>query len=157
MAIAGLWHGGDSWNYLLWGSAHGIALCIDRAWSRSSLPSIPPVLSHILTLLFVCLAWTLFRAPDFHSALTMYAGQFGMHGMALGDALAVAMRPAHGMAALLGLVCIIAPIWQTRCEQRFGTQPWFVVAASLWPVAGFVLSFALIASRDAVPFLYFQF
>jgi alginate O-acetyltransferase complex protein AlgI len=32
-----------------------------------------------------------------------------------------------------------------------------VVAASLWPVAGFVLSFALIASRDAVPFLYFQF
>ncbi|NWB76031.1 MBOAT family protein [Pseudomonas sp. G5001] len=157
MAIAGLWHGGDSWNYLLWGSAHGIALCIDRAWSRSSLPSIPPVLSHILTLLFVCLAWTLFRAPDFHSALTMYAGQFGMHGMALGDALAVAMRPAHGMAALLGLVCIIAPIWQTRCEQRFSTQPWFVVAASLWPVAGFVLSFALIASRDAVPFLYFQF
>ncbi|MGY2216619.1 MBOAT family O-acyltransferase [Pseudomonas sp. SDO558_S425] len=157
MAIAGLWHGGDSWNYLLWGSAHGIALCIDRAWSRSSLPSIPPVLSHILTLLFVCLAWTLFRAPDFHSALTMYAGQFGMHGMALGDALAVAMRPAHGMAALLGLVCIIAPIWQTRCEQRFGTQLWFVVAASLWPVAGFVLSFALIASRDAVPFLYFQF
>ncbi|MDY7530368.1 MBOAT family O-acyltransferase [Pseudomonas sp. Bout1] len=157
MAIAGLWHGGDSWNYLLWGSAHGIALCIDRAWSRSTLPRIPLALSHILTLLFVCLAWTLFRAPDFHSALTMYAGQFGMHGMALGDALAVAMRPAHGMAALLGLVCIIAPIWQARCEQRFGAQPWFVVAASLWPVAGFVLSFALIASRDAVPFLYFQF
>ncbi|MEB2645071.1 MBOAT family O-acyltransferase [Pseudomonas canadensis] len=157
MAIAGLWHGGDSWNYLLWGSAHGVALCVDRAWSRSSLPSIPPVLSHILTLLFVCLAWTLFRAPDFHSALTMYAGQFGMHGMGLGDAMAVAMRPAHGMAALLGLVCIIVPIWQVRCEQRFGTQPWFVVAASLWPVAGFVLSFALIASRDAVPFLYFQF
>ncbi|MHA4975142.1 MBOAT family protein [Pseudomonas extremorientalis] len=157
MAIAGLWHGGDSWNYLLWGSAHGVALCVDRAWSRSSLPSIPPVLSHVLTLLFVCLAWTLFRAPDFHSALTMYAGQFGLHGMALGDAMAVAMRPAHGMAALLGLVCIIAPIWQVRCEQRFGTQPWFVLAASLWPVAGFVLSFALIASRDAVPFLYFQF
>lgn len=89
MAIAGLWHGGDSWNYLLWGSAHGVALCVDRAWSRSSLPSIPPVLSHILTLLFVCLAWTLFRAPDFHSALTMYAGQFGLHGMALGDAMAV--------------------------------------------------------------------
>jgi alginate O-acetyltransferase complex protein AlgI len=157
MAIAGLWHGGDSWNYLLWGSAHGVALCVDRAWSRSSLPGIPRVLSHVLTLLFVCLAWTLFRAPDFHSALTMYAGQFGLHGMALGDALAVAMRPAHGMAALLGLVCIIAPIWQARCEQSVGTRPWFFVVAALWPVAGFVLSFALIASRDAVPFLYFQF
>ncbi|MGY2400152.1 MBOAT family O-acyltransferase [Pseudomonas sp. SDO5271_S396] len=157
MAIAGLWHGGDSWNYLLWGSAHGVALCVDRAWSRSSLPSIPPVLSHVLTLLFVCLAWTLFRAPDFHSALTMYAGQFGLHGMGLGDAMAVALRPAHGMAALLGLACIIAPVWQARCKQRFGHQAWFLAAASLWPVAGFVLSFALIASRDAVPFLYFQF
>jgi alginate O-acetyltransferase complex protein AlgI len=27
----------------------------------------------------------------------------------------------------------------------------------VWPVAGFLLSFALIASREAVPFLYFQF
>ncbi|KAF1027459.1 MAG: Peptidoglycan O-acetyltransferase [Pseudomonas sp.] len=157
MAIAGLWHGGDSWNYLLWGAAHGIALCVDRAWSRSNLPGIPQVMAHGLTLLFVCLAWTLFRAPDFHSALTMYAGQFGLQGMALGDALAVALRPAQGMAALLGVVCIIAPVWQARVERSIGTRPWFVVGAALWPVLGFVLSFALMASRDAVPFLYFQF
>ena len=26
MAIAGLWHGGDSWNFLLWGAAHGARL-----------------------------------------------------------------------------------------------------------------------------------
>jgi alginate O-acetyltransferase complex protein AlgI len=157
MAIAGLWHGGDSWNYLLWGSAHGIALCVDRAWSRSSLPSIPPLLSHTLTLLFVCLAWTLFRAPDFHTAMNMYAGQFGLHGMALGDALAVTLRPVHGLAALLGVFCIVAPLLQARCEQRFGGSALFALTAALWPVAGFMLSFALIASREAVPFLYFQF
>ena len=157
MAIAGLWHGGDSWNYLLWGSAHGIALCVDRAWSRSSLPAIPKVLSHTLTLLFVCLAWTLFRAPDFHTALSMYAGQFGLHGFALGEALAATVRPVHGLAALLGVACIILPIWQARAEHRFASRAWFVHAAALWPVAGFVLSFALIASRDSVPFLYFQF
>ena len=157
MAIAGLWHGGDSWNYLLWGSAHGIALCVDRAWARSSLPSVPPVLAHALTLFFVCTAWTLFRAPDFHTAVTMYAGQFGMNGFALGDALAVTLRPVHGLAALLGLVCIIAPIWQARCEQRFANNVAFNWVAALWPVAGFLLAFALIASREAVPFLYFQF
>jgi alginate O-acetyltransferase complex protein AlgI len=157
MAIAGLWHGGDSWNYLLWGSAHGVALCVDRAWSRSSLPSIPRPLAHALTLLFVCLAWTLFRAPDFHTAMAMYAGQFGLHGLALGDALAVTLRPAHGIAALLGVACVLAPLLQSRCEQRFGTRPLFVLGAALWPVAGFLLSFALIASRETVPFLYFQF
>ena len=157
MAIAGLWHGGDSWNYLLWGAAHGIALCVDRLWSRSSLPSIPPLFSHTLTLLFVFMAWTLFRAPDFDSALNMYAGQFGLHGFALGDALAVTLRSAHGLAAVLGVACIIAPLFKHRYEQRFGAHAWFVPIAALWPVAGFLLSFALIASREAVPFLYFQF
>jgi alginate O-acetyltransferase complex protein AlgI len=151
MAIAGLWHGGDSWNYLLWGSAHGIALCVDRWWSRSSLPSIPPLLSHTLTLLFVFLAWTLFRAPDFHSAMTMYAGQFGLHGFALGEALAVTLRPVHGIAALLGVLYIIAPVLQSRYEQRLVGHALFA------PMMGFLLAFALVASRESVPFLYFQF
>ncbi|MCX7080577.1 MAG: MBOAT family protein, partial [Pseudomonas sp.] len=143
--------------YLLWGSAHGIALCVDRLWARSNMPSLPAVLSHSLTLLFVFLAWTLFRAPDFHSAMNMYAGQFGLHDFALGDALAVTLRPVHGLAALLGLACILAPLLQTRCERRFAGHAIFAPVAALWPVAGFMLSFALIASREAVPFLYFQF
>ncbi|MGE8405487.1 MAG: MBOAT family O-acyltransferase [Pseudomonas sp.] len=157
MAIAGLWHGGDSWNYLLWGAAHGVALCIDRAWNRSSLPAIPKALSHTLTLLFVCLAWTLFRAPDFDTALSMYAGQFGLHAFALGEALAATVRPVHGLAALLGVFCVVAPLYQARLEHRFGHSALYAVVAALWPVAGFLLSFSLIASRDAVPFLYFQF
>ena len=109
------------------------------------------------TLLFVCLAWTLFRSPDFATALSMYGGQFGQHGFALGDALAVTLRPVHGLAALLGLACILAPLLQPRVERRFAGNELFVLAAALWPVLGFTLSFALIASREAVPFLYFQF
>ncbi|WP_145190901.1 MBOAT family protein [Pseudomonas sp. URMO17WK12:I11] len=157
MAIAGLWHGGDSWNYLLWGAAHGLALCVDRAWSRSSLPAVPKVLAHSLTLLFVCLAWTLFRAPDFATALDLYAGQFGLHAFALGEALAATLRPVHGLAAALGVFCVIAPLWQARIEQRFSHSALYAAGAALWPVAGFLLAFSLIASRDAVPFLYFQF
>jgi alginate O-acetyltransferase complex protein AlgI len=157
MAIAGLWHGGDSWNYLLWGSIHGIALCVDRAWSRSSLPGVPRWLAHTLTLLFVCLAWTLFRAPDFHAALTMYAGQFGLHGFALGDALAVTLRPLHGLAALLGVICIIAPVWLERGASRLAGNALFLWFSAIWPALSFLLSFALIASRETVPFLYFQF
>jgi len=62
------------------------------------MPAFP---AHALTLLFVALAWTLFRAPDLGSALSMYAGQFGLHSFGLGDALAVTLRPAHGIAAML--------------------------------------------------------
>ncbi|MDF0734243.1 MBOAT family protein [Pseudomonas entomophila] len=157
MAIGGLWHGGDSWNYLLWGAAHGIALCIDRAWSRAGLPDLPAWLAHSVTLLFVCLAWTLFRAPDFATALEMYAGQFGLHGFALGDALAATLRPAHGIAAALGVACLLLPLCKPWAEARFGEVWVFRAVGALWPVLGFALSFALIASRETVPFLYFQF
>ena len=157
MAIGGLWHGGDSWNYVLWGAAHGIALCVDRAWTRSGLPDLPTWLAHTVTLVFVCLAWTLFRSPDFDTALSMYAGQFGLHAFALGDAMAATLRPAHGIAAALGLACLLLPLYQARAEARFGEVWLFRAVGMIWPVAGFLLSFALIASRETVPFLYFQF
>ncbi|WP_312933594.1 MBOAT family O-acyltransferase [Pseudomonas sp.] len=157
MLIGGLWHGGDSWNYLLWGAAHGTALCIDRAWSRAGLPDLPAWLAHSVTLLFVCLAWTLFRAPDFATALQMYAGQFGLHGYALGDALAATLRPVHGLAAALGIACLLLPLLKPWAEQRFADHLVFRTVGALWPVLGFALSFALIASRETVPFLYFQF
>lgn len=157
MAIGGLWHGGDSWNYLLWGAAHGIALCIDRAWSRNGLPDLPAPVAHAITLLFVCLAWTLFRAPDFASALAMYAGQFGLQGWALSDALSTTLRLSHAIAAALGVLCLVLPLYQLRAEQRFGQRWLFRALGALWPILGFLLSFALIASRETVPFLYFQF
>ena len=157
MAIAGLWHGGDSWNFLLWGGLHGLALCAARAWDQAGLRAMPAFPAHALTLLFVALAWTLFRAPDLGSALSMYAGQFGLHSFGLGDALAVTLRPAHGIAAMLGVVCVILPVWQARAESRWSDDRWFLMLGAAWPICGFMLSFALIASRETVPFLYFQF
>ncbi|RIQ58708.1 MBOAT family O-acyltransferase [Bordetella avium] len=156
MGIAGLWHGGESWNFLLWGLAHGVALAVARAWNANGLPAVPAVLSRLLTLLFVMLAWTLFRAADFHDALAMYRGQFGLNGLALGDVMHVTLRPAHALAAALGVVCIVLPVWQSW----WAAQPVSrlrVIWSGLWPVVGFLLAYALIASRGAVPFLYFQF
>ncbi|MNE41801.1 hypothetical protein D3C80_1358940 [compost metagenome] len=108
-------------------------------------------------MLFVCLAWTLFRSPDFTTALGMYAGQFGLHGLGLGDAMAITLRPVHALAAVLGVLAVLAPLLQPTVNKRFADHPLFLLSASLWPVLGFALSFCLIASRESVPFLYFQF
>jgi alginate O-acetyltransferase complex protein AlgI len=155
MAIAGMWHGSDSWNFLLWGLAHGVALALARAWRAWRLPAVPVLLSRCLTLLFVWLAWTIFRAPDFDTALLMYRAQLGLSGWALGDALRVDFQASHLVGLLLGLACVVLPHYRDRIRGRL---PAGVLAfIDLWPVAGFLLAFALVASRDAVPFLYFQF
>ena len=155
MAIAGLWHGGDSWNFLLWGAAHGAALCIARAWGQAGWSAPPAWLSRALTLLFVMLAWTVFRAHGFDAALTMYAGQFGLQGIDFSAAMLALLRPSHGLALALGLACVIAPAAQPWIVQRLPAPA--ISLAGQWPLFGFLFSYALIASRGAVPFLYFQF
>ena len=155
MAIAGMWHGSDNWNFLVWGLLHGFALAGARIWSRASLPAIPGLLSRVSTLIFVCMAWVVFRATDFESALSLYRAQLGLQGWALGEALRITMQPAQLFAIALGIACVIAPLARTAVRNR--TPRTVLAIADLWPVAGFILAMALIASRQAVPFLYFQF
>lgn len=155
MSIAGLWHGGDSWNFLLWGIAHGFALCVDRIWSRMGMPDLPVILSRTATLVFVFLAWTVFRAHSFDAALNMYGGQFGQHGYLPNEALSLLVRPVHWVALALGIISILTPWFQSRIGHRMPES--VLTFTGLWPIFGFILSYSLIASRGAVPFLYFQF
>ena len=95
------------------------------------------------------------RAHDFHAAMTMYAGQFGLNGMGLGDAMAATLRPTHGLAIALGIASVLYPLVEHRVrDSAFATLRAIDV---VWPVAAFVIAFGLMASRGAVPFLYFQF
>jgi alginate O-acetyltransferase complex protein AlgI len=85
----------------------------------------------------------------------MYAGQFGLNGFGLSDAMLVILRPSHWLAYVLGIACVMVPLLQGWVERQSGRGVVFV--ATVWPIIGFLFSFALIASRGAVPFLYFQF
>lgn len=76
MLLGGLWHGA-SWNFVLWGGMHGVALIIHRLWSASI--SRPPkrsrtnqLASTILTFVWVCMAWVPFRAESFADTLIVW-------------------------------------------------------------------------------------
>jgi alginate O-acetyltransferase complex protein AlgI len=87
MVLGGLWHGA-SWNFVIWGAAHGIALVVHRLWSnrvrskaeasgqgnsQDRTPVLVQILSTAATLLFVTLAWVLFRAQDMGTARSIYS------------------------------------------------------------------------------------
>ena len=75
MLLGGLWHGA-SFNFVVWGGMHGIALAIDKL--RLSLltrfnnqrfnSKFWKVLGVIITFHFVCFCWVFFKASTFHDA-----------------------------------------------------------------------------------------
>jgi alginate O-acetyltransferase complex protein AlgI len=78
MLLGGLWHGA-SWNFVIWGAIHGVALAINRGFD--SLESHHRIISLLksrvvawgLTMTVVFTAWIFFRAPLFSEAITMIA------------------------------------------------------------------------------------
>lgn len=152
MAIGGLWHGGDNWNYLIWGIIQGTALCCDRAFTQRGL-SMPDYASRALTMLTVMLAWTVFRATGFDNALGMWAGQFGLNGFGIQDEVILALRPMILLTFAIGLCCVVYPATAIAKRGGLGVMQW----SMLWPVLTFAYGVVVLAGQKAIPFLYFQF
>ena len=70
MLLGGMWHGA-SWNFLVWGGAHGLALAAERLIGSKIRPP-KALLFTILRIAFVfssvSLAWLLFKLPDISRA-----------------------------------------------------------------------------------------
>ncbi|OFY83156.1 MAG: alginate O-acetyltransferase [Bacteroidetes bacterium RIFCSPLOWO2_12_FULL_35_15] len=76
MLLGGLWHGA-SFNFIVWGGMHGLALAVDKMRisivsklpkSNFRLPKLTKVLGVIITFHFVCFCWIFFKASSFHDA-----------------------------------------------------------------------------------------
>ena len=81
MLLGGLWHGA-SWNFVLWGGLHGLALGIHK-WVLScrkqySIPVLHPFVGGVATFIFVTLAWVPFRATSFGDTLFMVQKMIGL-------------------------------------------------------------------------------
>ncbi len=70
--LGGLWHGA-SWMFIIWGALHGVALVIQRAWSKFKLP-LPQALAWLLTFGFVNMTWVFFRAKTLADVLRVLGG-----------------------------------------------------------------------------------
>lgn len=76
MLLGGLWHGA-SFNFIIWGGMHGIALAFDKmriSFSKKlpkwnfRLPKLAKLVGVILTFHFVCFCWIFFKASSLHDA-----------------------------------------------------------------------------------------
>jgi D-alanyl-lipoteichoic acid acyltransferase DltB (MBOAT superfamily) len=80
MLLGGLWHGAG-WTFVIWGGLHGFYLLVHSLWRRAvgerfaKLP-LYRLLSWLITLLAVVIAWVFFRADRPDTALRMLQSMF---------------------------------------------------------------------------------
>jgi alginate O-acetyltransferase complex protein AlgI len=79
MLLGGLWHGAQ-WTFVAWGALHGVFLAAERVAGigHGAQPKsrIGYALRAAITFLAVTLAWVLFRAQSFPTALAVYRALF---------------------------------------------------------------------------------
>lgn len=65
MLLGGLWHGA-SWNFVIWGGLHGLALAAHKLWCSLGKDKFtcPPVVGWFATTLLACVAWVPFRSES---------------------------------------------------------------------------------------------
>jgi hypothetical protein len=146
MALCGLWHGAG-WNFLLWGTVHGLAMVFVIGWRRY-LPPPPVLVGRTVVIGFMLLTAVLFRAGTLEAALRLYQGLATVPELFWLGGLRVSVPAIVGVAYAASM-----PASHVLCE-RLNERPRFIVAAALG-VVGTVILFML--GQETHDFIYFQF
>ena len=77
--IAGFWHG-PSWQYVIFGSLHGLGLVFNHIFRRFSNYRLHPVFSCFLTFNYINLTFIFFRSKNIEDSINILKGMIGVNG-----------------------------------------------------------------------------
>jgi alginate O-acetyltransferase complex protein AlgI len=160
MLLGGLWHGA-SWNFVLWGALHGVALGVHRSWSmwraRKGDPAeqgsaMSVAAGWLATLLFCCIAWIPFRSPSIETTGVFLTGLVPGRG---------GVSWLHEPTLLiLGAAVLWHALWQFA-PKVVDRVPFSEEDLRKWRtmlLIGFaILLLILLVPLNTQPFIYFQF
>ena len=160
MFLGGLWHGA-SWNFVLWGMFHGIALALHKAWRSitgrkkgEENHGIRRFLGVIITFHFVCFCWIFFRNADIHNSMDMLRQIFTTFRPQLFPQL---LEGYWRVFALMGLGFLLhwAPDrWENSVCNGVIRLPFLGKAILMITMIYVVIQ---MKSSEIQPFIYFQF
>lgn len=165
MVACGLWHGA-AWHYILFGALQGVGLSVNKEWKGlvKRTPGLEKSLSNPLghwlsvaaTMLFVTATYTMFRAPDVPTSISIVTSWFAH------DASCSLVEPIakSGVACLLVVYMgfwMLTEFLKRGRSSETAMQPVYPTALryASWTAAVFLI----MAARPTVatPFVYFQF
>lgn len=161
MLLGGLWHGA-SWNFILWGGMHGLALCAHKLFSQEIMHHGRRYTSSgwkragavILTFHFVCLCWIFFRSSDLDTSITIISQIAGNLHPELLPQVVTGYPWVFGLMALGFATHFLPDRWQTHIVARLSKANVIAGAAMIAVVIYIVIQ---VKSSEIQPFIYFQF
>lgn len=158
MLVAGLWHG-SSWMFVIWGALHGFGLVVHKFFSRQLGIKIPSTsvgnfLSWCLTYVYVCFAWSFFRAADLGKLGNMYQKVCSDFSL---DYLVPFFNARTGwVVCVFGVMLsyLFSERQYKRMQLRFITLPWGVKLILFLVCLQLVVQ---MSQENVQPFIYTQF
>lgn len=164
MLIGGLWHGA-SWNFIIWGGIHGIALIAQRLWhkcytgnTRFSLwdailsGRVFKLLQIIFTFGVVCLAWVFFRSSNLDDALYIINKLFQFNDYDI-SGVTQKFHVVKGAIIIGFLVFFEALSFRVNLIKLERKYPYITM---IWS-AGILVLISLFGTFGNNSFIYFQF
>jgi alginate O-acetyltransferase complex protein AlgI len=155
--LSGLWHGA-SWNFILWGSFHGLFLIMDRLFLLKFYSLIGKLPSVIITFFIVMIGWVFFRTEDLNDAgeylFKLFSFDFsGSTFYFLNDFYVVlTIAVIFSFASLLS---VLLPIQNALFYREYRTGKTILVG--LVCLLLLVVSVSAILGNDFNPFIYYRF
>jgi D-alanyl-lipoteichoic acid acyltransferase DltB (MBOAT superfamily) len=148
MLLGGLWHGA-SWNFVLWGGYHGVALSIERAlWGREERKGWVRLPLTVFTFLIVTIGWVFFRAKSFGAAAFVMGQMFSsVRGVSL-------LSPVEWQLAFATLLIALGEEYGHVLTRLAQSPAWVRTAAVVIALLAIEI---FTASDQSIPFVYFQF
>jgi alginate O-acetyltransferase complex protein AlgI len=153
--LVGLWHGA-AWTFVIYGMLHATSMVVHRFFYRRAgrtSDTVDPFALRVIkvlgTLHFVVLSRIFFRASDLHNAMDV------IHQLAAGGTALFHVTSSVWALLLAGYALHYTPRgWFDLMRQGFIRLP---APAQGVVLAGVASALMLVATEDAVPYIYFQF
>lgn len=149
--ISGIWHGAN-WTFFLWGTLHGILLCIEKALGigKQKFTGINKFFHWAVTFVLVCLAWILFRANSLSDAMMVIKGIFTNPGLP---------KPEYANFIAISMAMTILLIKEFADEYKWpvrvaDSKSWIVRHVYLVMMIAYIILFGVLGGDQ---FIYFQF
>lgn len=160
MFLGGLWHGA-SWNFILWGSFHGIALALHKAWMTvtkrkkgEERHGFRRVLGVVVTFHFVCFCWIFFRNADINNSMDMLGQIFTTFRPQLFPQLVEGYWRVFALMVLGFLLHFAPDSWENAFCRGVIRLPFLGKAVMMVAMIYLVIQ---MKSSEIQPFIYFQF